>query len=191
MILQSTNYHTKCGIFFYYSKEMKSLAVPVDDWLRTQLTNIEKDIMMKVSIPSDVPKSKEGAYVYKPLSLSETLFVPVSKFCKYFKYDQTKHAHVCLESFEPFEKGHYNVNIEVSHVYIGPHKGGQNFSLSLRITQLTYKEEEAITSFSFDDEDIARVLGAKPIETTPQKKKDEKRARKSKTGGAVRSSKRD
>ena len=160
---------------------MKALAVPLDTWLRTQLSTLEKAAMMKVTIPPDVPKTKEGAYVYRPLLLRDTLFLTVSKWCKYFKYDKSKGAYSLLKDFVPFEKGHYNVNIEVSHIYIGPHKGGQNFSLSLRITQIMYKEDEKENEFQLDEEILTRVLSSTPSEEIPQKKKAEKRVKKAKT----------
>ena len=183
MILQTTNYHTDSGLFFYYKQsEMKALAVPVDDWLRTQLLTIEKAVITKVNIPLDVLKSKEGTYVYRPLLLRDTFFVTVSKWCKYFKFDKTKGGYVLLEEFVPFEKGQYNVNIEVSHVYIGPHKGGQNFSLSLRISQIMYKEDEKESEFQLDEDILTSVLSSTPIGETPQKKKKtEKRVKKPKT----------
>ena len=161
---------------------MKALAVPVDTWLRTQLSTIEKAVMMKVTIPPDVPKSKEGAYLYRPLLLRDTLFLTVSKWCKYFKYDKSKGGYTLLEKFIPFEKGQYNVNIEVAHVYIGPHKGGQNFSLSLRITQIMYKEDDPCDNLQLDDDLLTRVLSSTPCnETSPKKKKTEKRVKKPKT----------
>ena len=192
VILQTANYQTKSGLLFYCNRnEMKALAVPVDDWLREQLTNIEKAVMTKVTIPPDVPKSKEGAYVYRPLILRDTLFLSVSKWCRYFKFDSSKGGYTVLENFVPFEKGQYNVNIEVSHVYIGPHKGGQNFSLSLRITQIMYKEEEKSSEFHLDDEILARVLDSTPTDTAPPptKKKAEKRNKKPKTESASKVSK--
>ena len=88
--LQTPIHHTKSGLFFYCPKNQgKCLAVPIDGWLREQLTNIEKDVMMNVTIPSDVPKSKDGNYVYKPLILSDSMLLSVSKFCRYFKYDKS------------------------------------------------------------------------------------------------------
>ena len=141
---------------------MKSLAVPVDSWLRSQLTTIEKAVMMNVRIPDDVPKTKDGAYVYRPLYIKDTLFLTVSKWCKFYKYDHSQGGYVLLDSFQPFEKGHYNVNIEVAHVYIGPHKGGQNFSLSLRITQIMYKEEDKSDNFRVNDELLNQILTPSP-----------------------------
>ena len=180
-ILQTANYRTNSGLHFYCNKEMKALIVPVDTWLRTQLSTLEKAAMMKVTIPPDVPKAKEGVYVYKPLPSRDSLLLTVSKWCKYFKYDKSKGGYELLKDFIPFEKGQYNVNIEISHVYIGPHKGGQNFSLSLRISQILYKEDEKESDFQLDDEILTRVLASDPSETSPQKKKAGKRKRKSKT----------
>ena len=171
VILQTSNYYTNAGLLFYCNhNEMKALAVPVDTWLRTQLTALEKAVMTKVTIPPDVPRSKEGAYVYKPLLMRDTLFLSVSKWCKYFKYEKSKGAYMLLDNFESFERGHYNVNIEVAHVYIGPHKGSQNFSLSLRITQVMYREDDS-EEFHLDEEILTRVLSSSPPEETVVEKK--------------------
>ena len=172
LILQTANYYTSSGLLFYCNHgEMKALAVPVDEWLRTELTTIEKAVLAKVTIPPDVPKSKEGAYVYKPLQMRDNLFLTVSKFCKYLKYVKSKGAYILLDNFEAFERGQYNVDIEVAHVYIGPHKGGQNFSLSLRITQIMYREDDT-ADFHLDEEILNRVLSSPPLEeTVPEKKK--------------------
>ena len=181
VILQTANHHTDSGLFFYCKQpNMKALSVPLDDWLRTQLSTIEKAVMMKVNIPLDVPKSKEGAYVYRPLLLKDSLLVTVSKWCKYFKFDKSRGAYELVEKFVPFVKGQYSVNIEVSHVYIGPHKGGQNFSLSLRVSQIMYKEDEQESNFQLDEEIFTQVLSSPVSQTCSRKKKAEKRGKKSK-----------
>ena len=36
------------------------------------------------------------------------------------------------------QPGLFSFSIEVPYVYIGPHKGGERFSLSLRLLQVTY-----------------------------------------------------
>ena len=180
--LRTSNYYTSSGLLFYCNHStMKALGVTVDKWLCTQLSAIEKVVLSKVTIPSDVPKSKEGSYVYKPLLLRDTLLIAVSRWCKFFKFDNNKGAYVLLDDFVPFEKGQYNVDIEVSHVYIGPHKGGQNFSLSLRITQIMYKEDDT-TTIVLDDDILTQVLSSEPFEeTVPEKKKKPgKRVKKAK-----------
>ena len=181
MILQTANHHTNSGLFFYSKpNNMKALSVPVDDWLRTQLSTVEKAVMAKVNIPLDIPKSTAGTYAFRPLLLKDTLLVTVSKWCKYFKFDKSKGAYELLEEFIPFKKGQFSVNIEVSHVYIGPHKGGQNFSLSVRITQIMYNEDDKENGFQLDEEILTRVLSSASPQSTPRKKKAEKRVKKTK-----------
>ena len=181
MILQTANHHTDSGLFFCCKQnQLKALSVPVDDWLRTQLSTIEKAVMTKVNVPLDVLKSKEGAYVYRPLLLKDSLLVTVSKWCKYFRFDKSRGAYELLEDFVPFVKGQYSVNIEASHVYIGPHRGGQNFSLSLRVSQIMYKEDEQESNFQLDEEILTRVLSSAASQTCSRKKKTEKRGKKSK-----------
>ena len=41
-----------------------------------------------------------------------------------------------------FEKGMYTAELYVSHVYIGPHRNGETFSLSIHVTELVYQPEQ-------------------------------------------------
>ena len=43
----------------------------------------------------------------------------------------------------PFGNGTYQMMVEVSHIYIGTHKEGQLFSLSLHVVQVVYQPEIA------------------------------------------------
>ena len=142
LIFQTSNYDTRNGIrVFNKTGANKFVSIPVDDWLASNLTFIERFVMTNVTIPDDAPKAKEGSQGFKSLlAQKEAINITISKWCKYFKFDDDKGIYVPVEDLSAFEKGFYNVNIEASHVYIGPHKDGQNYSLSLFVTQILYKE---------------------------------------------------
>ena len=143
-ILSST-YSTIHGIFIYSHKDdQTSMRVPLDDWLRSQLTFFQDKIIAMATFPADVPKSKDGSYLFRPMFTpgQDSIMIPMSKWCKIFKFNDEKGLFERVDKLTPFAKSSLSVTIEVSHVYIGPHKGGHNFSLSLRVKQLVYNAEE-------------------------------------------------
>jgi hypothetical protein len=173
--IQTSNYHTKHGIFMYnHGANQISMIIPVDAWLRRQLTTYQNFVVSNVVIPLDVPQTSEGTYVFKPLLEENTkqIFVSVSKWCKIFKFESTTGVYIRQEKFSQFEKGSFNVTIDVSHVYIGPHKGGHTFSLSLRVKQLVYEEEPA------EDNDTSLLDELLTVEAEIEKKKKNKRGKK-------------
>ena len=178
LVLQTSNFHCETGLsIFSNARDVKSICIPVDDWLRTQLTTIEKFILTKVCIPNDVPKPEGGVYLYKPLWLRDRMLITLSKWCRFFKFDASKGAYFPVEQFLPFNKGLANANIEVSHVFIGPHKGGHTFSLSLRVSQIIFKEEEVLfetISSSFLDDLTRKDSEEKGFEEKKKKKRTRK-----------------
>ena len=168
LTLQTSSYHTHSGLkIFSNEKDEKCILIPVDDWLLKQLTTIEEFITSNTSIPADV--SSDGPFIYKPLHLGSSMLISVSNWCKYFKYDETRGAYVLLKNYSHFDKGTFNVNIEVSHVFIGPHKGGQHYSASLRVVQVVYKEEQDYDLPQVDSSFLNEVLSE--TDDCPKKKK--------------------
>ena len=78
---------------------------------------------------------------YKPLWLHEGMCVNISKWCRY-ELVKPDGAHEPLPNDTILGKGHYNLDIYVSHVYTGPHKGGQSCSLSMFITSVVFEPEQ-------------------------------------------------
>ena len=173
-VIESSNYHTESGIYMYcHNVDQTSMSVPLDDWLRSQLSIVQDYVVSHASIPADVPQTKEGAYLFKPLLTRDTLMISLSKWCRIFKFDKSRGAYVRIDKFSQFRKGNFSVQIEASHVYIGPHKGGHSFSLSLRVKQIVYNEEEQ----EDDDTLLLNELLAAEVEID-KKAKRPKKARK-------------
>lgn len=171
--VQSHNIRTDRGLQLYdHGEGMLSLSVPLDGWLRTRFTQIQNFVVSNVTIPPDVVRAADGNCIFKPFLDADTLLVPMSQWCKYYKYDEEKTAYVEVAGYVPFEKGDFNVGIDVSHVYIGPHKGGHQFSLSLRVYQIVYREELS----SFD----AFIFDSLPEQAVVDEKKKRKRNTKAK-----------
>ena len=56
-----------------------------------------------------------------------------------YHQNPTTNSYKAVDRKMVFGPGFYSVTIDVSHVYIGPHKNGEHFSLNLRVSQITYQ----------------------------------------------------
>ena len=167
VVLQTSNYETKKGLLVYsnVNHSMQFLGVPVDDWLRSQLNEIETFVVSNVKIPENIAKSPNGQYYYKPLKRTNLLYINISKWCRYFELSYGDGGYIPVNNLGKFTEGSYNMNIEVSHVYVGPHKNGEHYSLSLRIVQIVYKQENEI------DLSLESALLDSALETASDKKR--------------------
>lgn len=173
VLIQTSTYHTNSGIsMFHFKVDQPCMLVPVDDWLRSQLSVIQNFVVSHVSIPADVPQTKEGTYSFKSLVEQTSLLISLSKWCRIFKFDASKGTYERVENFTQFGKGTFSATLEISHVYIGPHKNGNNFSLSLRVKELVYNEEK-----QEDDNILLNELLAAEVEVE-KKAKSSKKPRK-------------
>ena len=115
-----------------------SVIVPLDTNLITALQRVEDFVKENVDSPR-----------YKPLWLTGAMCVNVSKWCIYELIDI--HGNV-----KPFTgsvtlgDGWYTYQIQVSHAYIGPHRGGETFSLSLHVTKIRYQPQDPIDEVLVD-----------------------------------------
>ena len=135
-------YETKEGLkIIYHSDENQSIIIPLDIWLRSQLMSLQTHVVDKVTIPASIPIPPTGKYIYKPICIGNNIAISISHWCSYYGYNHATGVYETVKDMSRFQSGQYNCNIEVSHVYIGPHKNGQNFSISLRVTQIMYKSE--------------------------------------------------
>ena len=141
---------------------MASVLIPLDEDTVAALTNIENFVKTNVDSPR-----------YKPLWLKKAMYANVSKWCNYelMNHDGT---HQTLPNDLILGSGLYSFQIHVSHVYIGPHKGGETFSLSLHVTNIKYEPEQNVEK---DMTDFLESLEPK-IESLPTKQDKKQKRRK-------------
>ena len=172
--LSTLTYRTESGIrLFQHDGERTSISIPLDDWLRQNLSVIQHFVVAHTHIPSDVARSKEGTYLFKSVLENLDLILNLSKWCRFFKYDEDKPGYIEVEQFKQFNKGEFHLLIDISHVFIGPHKGGQHFSLSMHVRQITYKEDMQETDQSVLLDELLKVTAVESV-----RKKKSKNSRK-------------
>lgn len=185
-VIVTSNYHTEHGIFRYkHNEDISSMSVPLDDWLHSQLFLLQDYVINNTTFPDDVPKKSDGTYLFKPLlQENPNMLIPVSKWCKIYKLDQDTGLYGLVDKFPQFEKGTFSATIEVSHVYIGPHLHGHNFSISLRVKQILYSEETKDDNTFLDELLKTNVLTEKKKKKVKRNKKVNKCLKSKKTVAA-------
>lgn len=109
---------------------MSAVRIPLDEVTRATLNGIESFVKANVASPK-----------YKPLRLNDFMYVNVSKWCR---YEQINFDGSCtpMAPNSLLGRGMYSITILADHVYVGPHRGGETFSLSLFVHQIAYKSED-------------------------------------------------
>jgi len=122
------------------SPKNRSLLVPFNSWTREQIHILEDFVKANVSLPTDF-KPQPGVDAFKPVWEGENVFISVSPWCSFFRYDSQSGNYKTMDSHGPFFRGSYHISVEVPYCYIGPHKEGQTYSLTLRVVQVLYHPE--------------------------------------------------
>jgi hypothetical protein len=124
-----------------------SVLIPVNEWLRRQLNTIEQYIQQHVTV-KDISSSKD--LLYRPIWGGENMYLRVARWCNVLRQNPATGNFDSIPIDAPLGPGSYNVTVEVPYVYIGPHKNGEDFSLSISVVQIVYKPTtEPIKSFTF------------------------------------------
>lgn len=117
-----------------------SVLVPVEPWLRDQLNIIEDFAKQNANVGNFIMSSM-NALSYKPLWPGQRMYIRVSQWCTILRRNIETGKYDSVKLDTPLGPGTYNLTIEVPYIYIGTHKSGEDFSLSLRITQIVFEPE--------------------------------------------------
>ena len=126
--------------------------IPLDPITRSKFECIDKFVQGAVDSPR-----------YKPIWNGESLLINFSGWCKYELLSPNGQRQP-MPPNTTLGSGMYSVCLQASHVYVGPHKSGQTFSVSLHIVELLYEPEQNLTDFI---EDIMKTPPCSPPPTVP------------------------
>lgn len=134
------------------NKNVTSALIPLDSTTISKLQEIET--FVKENVVSEK---------YKPLWLNKAMYINLSKWCKYelINFDGSRQP-IPVDTF--LGKGMYTLEIQVSHVYLGPHKSGETFSLSLHIMGLAYQPDSNLMDLI---DELDHTMDAPPSPSPP------------------------
>ena len=114
-----------------------SALIPIDAWIRQQLNVAEKFATQNVANLSVDPTQN---MIYKRLWDGDMMFIRVASWCQIFRKNTESGQYEAVD-LKALGRGTYNITIEVPYIFIGPHKNGEDFSLTLRIIQIAFDPE--------------------------------------------------
>ena len=114
-----------------------SALIPIDAWIRQQLNVAEKFATQNVANHSADPTQN---MIYKRLWDGDMMFIRVASWCQIFRKNTESGQYEAVD-LKALGRGTYNITIEVPYIFIGPHKNGEDFSLTLRIIQIAFDPE--------------------------------------------------
>ena len=141
MLMTPTFHANELDMRTYDNGETYSVVIPIVPWLRIQLDKVEDFAQKNINIPESV-SSQASEVLYKPLWPHERMCVSISKWRDFFVMNSETglYENVSVKDTK-FGPGNYSIAIEVPYIYIGSHKNGELYSLTIRAVQIFYQPE--------------------------------------------------
>lgn len=117
-----------------------SFCLPIHPSLRKQFDIIERFVQQSID-PSALPFSSQKDLVYKPLWKGDQMYISVSPLCSFFRFNSKTGEMESVNRSSVCGNGKYNITLQASYIFIGPHKKGEDYSLSLDIVQVVFNPE--------------------------------------------------
>ena len=116
--------------------------MPIEGWLRQQFNIIEQFACQNVSLPASMTNpSKQVGRVYRPLHQQGNMFISISHWCNILKLNRETGLYDSVSLSEMKGQGVYCMAIEVPYIYIGEHKMGESFSVTLRVVEMWFEPD--------------------------------------------------
>ena len=113
-----------------------SLRLPINDWLRKQFDIIEDFVRHNADLTNLPSTSSDKVFTYKPLWRGYQMYISVSPLCSFNLYNTVTGKLQSADLSSMNGKGTYSYCVSVPYIYIGAHKNGEDYSLSLEITSM-------------------------------------------------------
>ena len=166
--LLTPNFHS-FGLRLNANGDDYSVLVPIDPWLRQQF-NVTETFMRK-----HIAEQTEGPLhnaVYKPLWDGNMMYVRVARWCQIYQQNMETGQYSVVD-LKSLGRGTYNITIEVSYLFIGPHKNGEDCSLTVRIIQITCQPDSQKPVMPPPDTIPVKPAGARGRRRKPQLTKED------------------
>lgn len=151
--------------FDTFGQDIKFVKVPMTEWLRHQVRQIEEGVDNHVRLPDNLEHL--GIIMKRMFCNGETANIVTSKFLKFIPCDDNGNI-LTQDSADPEHilDTEFSFRIEFPHVYMGTHKNGQTVSCSARVMAIKYKtkakeEEEDSDTQLIDDTEVKTMSQSK------------------------------
>lgn len=165
LMLATPKFHAQELVLKQQGAQLSAL-VPVGPWLRHQLNIVEQYACHHVSIPVSVAGNKQPGRLYKPLYQQANMYISISQWCNCLKLNRESGTYNSTNMSEMKGKGVYGLTVEVPYIYIGEHRSGEAFSLTLRIVEIIFEPDMEQASPS-----LVQIVGPPPPAAVPMERK--------------------
>ena len=152
LLIKTPTFYREAGLKFTINPKNVSVLVPLDEGTKRSLRTVEEFV-----------KTQVAGERYKPLFLGNAFYVNVSKFCKYEQVMPDGSIQLLSEN-AVMASGDYVVTLHVAHCYIGPHKGGETYSVSLQVSGILHRPRVETE----DEEDVMDLIESLTQEISDQ-----------------------
>lgn len=149
VVINTPFFHLKNLTFENLGKSnIKIVHVPMTQWLRDQVRQIEQAVESQVELPEDLEHL--GLIMKHMYCNADMANIVTSKFLKFLSCNESGNIIADIDEdvdVETLGDTEFSFKIEFPHVYMGNHKNGQTVSCSARVTSIRFKSD-----LEFDEE---------------------------------------
>ena len=128
------------GTFYKDNIVGESIILPVSSWLRHQFNILDLFALEVVTVPDDLRRhwqAKEN--MYKAIYNGKNICVKLSQFCRFTQTVDGQVVDVPCNPRPRFGHGRYSYTLEIPSFYMGPHKAGEMYSLTMFINRVHFE----------------------------------------------------
>ena len=121
----------------------ESVIVPVENWLRHQFSILDIFISENVTVPPELRRHSAvpDENLYKDIYNGKNLCMKLGRFCRFTQMVGDQLVDIPCIPRPNFGVGRYSFSIEIPYVYIGPHKSGALYSLTMMVTRIHFEPQ--------------------------------------------------
>lgn len=154
-------------VFDKFGQDIDCVQVPMTEWLRIQIKNIEQAVDDQVKLPDSIEHL--GIIMKKTFLNGPHTNIVTSKYLKLIPCDNDGNVIAKdVDNIDDIVDTEFSFRIEFPHAYMGVHKNGQSVSCSTRVVAIRYKT--SVNEEDDDDTDVDLDNDDTDVKLTPNSK---------------------
>lgn len=164
VVINTPFFHLEKLVFDKFGQDVNCVQVPMTEWLRIQIKNIEDAVDNQIKLPDVIEHL--GIIMKRTFLNGQDTNVVTSKYLKFIPCDNDGNIIAKdIDNIDDIVNTEFSFRIEFHHVYMGMHKNGQTVSCSSRVVAIRYK-----TNVNEEDDDDTDVDLDTDVKLTPNSK---------------------
>ena len=154
-------------VFDKFGQDVNCVQVPMTEWLRLQIKNIEEAVDNQIKMPEAIDHL--GIIMKKTFVNGPHTNIVTSNYMKFIPCDNDGNVIAKdTDNIDDIVDTEFSFRIEFPHVYMGMHKNGQTVSCSKRVVAIKYKTN--VNEEDDDDTDVDLDNDDTDVKLTPNSK---------------------